>query len=242
MFLHLGRFTKQMKEAYKNHHLDIGNIEDGLLISSGTWITWIENQYVPNAVKAAVMLLAGTLPKPGTMFRVEKRFPEPQYQIIDDYFYKYISRTGLLLKLVATPIMLTENYDIRMLQGPDRQVYGIRQDYLDMVDKEAIDFDGGESTPTGPCFTGDINQGIYWYNDFGTVMICPMATKKIEIPAVLSLLQFKEDGSIERRYFREAIEDAFAESTLDDDAGAVGSSEDGQPDNAEEAADAEREE
>lgn len=220
MFLHTGRFVKQMKEAWKNHYLDIGNINDGLLISSGLWIVWIGNHHVSNKIKAAVMLLSGTLPKPGELFRVEKDKADPQYRIIDDFYLKYISRSDLYLKLIVTPILLTENYDIRMVQGPDRQVYGIKQEYLDMVDKEAIDFDAGESTPTGPCLGGNVNNGIYWYNDFGIVMICPVRTKKIEIPAVLSLLQFKEDGSIEKRYFREAIEQVLgggAEEPEEDD-------------------------
>jgi hypothetical protein len=135
-----------------------------------------------------------------------------------------------------------------MIQGPDRLVYGVNQEFLEMVDKEEIDFDAGERTPTGPCFTGDINQGIYWYNDFGMVMILPMLTKKIEIPAVLSLLKFGEDGSIDKQYFSGAIREAFrdfreykgdAETALDDDNGRSGGSEAEQPDNIEETADTE---
>jgi hypothetical protein len=209
MFLHLGRFTKQVKDAYKSYHLDIGNINDGMLISTGYWMVWIKNQYVSNEIKAVVMLLAGTLPKPDEMFTVEKHRPDPQCKIIDDCFYRCISRDDLYMKLVVTPVLLTENYDIRMIQGLDRQIYGINQDYLDIIDKEAIDFDAGEGTPTGPCFTGDINQGIYWYNDFGIVMILPIATKKNEIPAVLSLLKFGEDGSIDKKYFEGAVREVF---------------------------------
>lgn len=240
MFLHLGRFTKQVKEAYKNYHLDIGNINDGLLISSGIWMVWIKNQHVSNEIKAVVMLLSGTLPKPGEMFTVEKEKADPQYKIVDEYFYRYITRTDLYAKLVITPIMLTENHDIRMIQGPDRQIYGINQEFLDMVDKGEVDLDAGEGTPTGPCFNGDIMQGIYWYNDFGVVMICPMVSKKIEIPAVLSLLEFKEDGSIGRRY-REAVSEVLngtesdTESTLDDDGNRDGDSETKQLDELQEA-------
>jgi len=255
LFLHIGRFTKQVKEAYKNYRLDIGNINDGLLISSGHWLTWIKNQHVSNEIKAVVMLLAGTLPKPGEMFTVEKDKQDPQYKIVDDYFYRYISRTDLYLKLVVTPVMLTEMHDIRMIQGPNRQMYGIYQEFLDMVDKEEIDFDAGEGTPTGPCFTGDINQGIYWYNDFGMVMILPILTKKIEIPAVLSLLKFGEDGKIDKNYFSGAVKEALrdfrgyddsaetdypTEAAVDDAAGGdCGSSEDREPNTMPEADDTE---
>lgn len=244
MFLHLGRFTKQVKEAYKSYRLDIGNINDGMLISSGHWMVWIKNQHVSNEIKAVVMLLAGTLPKPGEMFTVEKDKADPQYKIVDGYFLRYILRNDLYLKLVVTPILLTENHDIRMIQGPDRQIHGINQEFLDMVDKEEIDFDAGEGTPTGPCFNGDINQGVYWYNDFGMVMICPVMTKKVEIPAVLSLLKFGEDGSIERKYFAgpfravEEYEDS-TDATLDDNSGGSGEPEAEQPGNLPEAADAE---
>jgi hypothetical protein len=212
MFLNLQKFTKQAKEAYKHSFLDIGNINDGLLISSGFWVVWIAEDRIPNEIKAVVMLLAGKMPEPGKMFRVEKDRPDFQYKIVDTYFLKFLLKRDLYFKLIKTPILLTENHDIRLLQGPDRQVFGINQDYLDMIDLDEIDFNGGEHAPTGPCFGSDINRGIYWYNDFGTVMILPMVTKKIEIPAVLSFLQFKEDGSIERKYFGEAIREALRET------------------------------
>lgn len=57
MFLHLGNFTKQMKVAYKNGRLDIGMLNNGLFISSGHWIVWIEEKHVPNKIKAMIMEL-----------------------------------------------------------------------------------------------------------------------------------------------------------------------------------------
>jgi hypothetical protein len=109
--------------------------------------------------------------------------------------------------------MLTENYNLRMIQAPDRQVYGINQDFLDIIDKESIDFDRGESSPTGPCFSGYISNGVYWYNDFGIVMIFPIKSKKTEIPKVLSLLEFKEDGSIDERDFRKLFKQVLEEES-----------------------------
>jgi hypothetical protein len=217
MFLNLSKFAKQMKEAYKNYHLDIGNINDGLLISSSHWMVWIQNQHVPNAVKSIVMLLAGTMPEPGSMFTVKKNQPEPQDRIIDDFFYQSLERKGLMFKLVITPVELHENCNIRLIQGPDRQIYGINQEYLNMIDPTAIDPDIGESEPIGPCFGEDIHNGIYWCNDFGMVRILPVASKKIEIPAVLSLLKFREDGTIDRRNTRETLQRALERTESKED-------------------------
>ena len=195
MFLHLSNLKKQMKKAYTDGKLDIGNINDGLLISNGHFMIWIDNNYISNTVKSLVVLFAGIMPKKNELFTVSKHEKDPQYKLSDTY-NKALFRGNLMDKLITIPITLNENYEIKLMQGPDRVIYGVNLEYLTLVDIEACDFDAGENAPTGPCFSGDITDGIYWYNGIGTVMIMPLKPKKFEIPEILSLLKFNQDGSI----------------------------------------------
>jgi hypothetical protein len=203
MFLHLGNFTKQMKAAYKNGKLDIGMLNNGLFLSSGHWLAWIEEKRVPNKIKAMIMELAGTMPEHKQLFTVSKEYPNPQMKIFDDAYKLMLFRQAdAVNKLIVTPLELFEHNPITLLQNLQGRAYGIRSDWFGMIDSQAIDYDAGEGMPTGPCYGLTINQGIYWYNDFGTVVVMgtPVSPKKQALMDILEFVQFKEDGSVEKKF------------------------------------------
>ena len=193
MFLSIQKLVKLMKESYKSGRLQVGNVNDGLLIGSGWWLVWINNQHVCNKIKGTIVEFAGQMPNPGEMFAVSKSEPELQYEMSE----KLVDMIGFARdakrKLTITPVMLTEVADIRILQALNGDIYGIKQEQLDMVDPGAVDVNI-ESMPTGPCFYGDECRSIYWYNDYGTVVILPSKIKNMAIAEALKVVEFAELG------------------------------------------------
>lgn len=217
MFLNVSNFTKLMKQAYKNGRLDVGDINDGLFLCSGFWVVWIDGRRVPNKIKAMVMELTGTLPEIGQLFVVSKDYPTPQGKLWEATYRDLLERKGLVdSKLIVTPLELFEHGSITLLQSLSGNVTGIKTEFLGMIDAQAIDYDSGESMPTGPCYYKFPSLGIYWYNDFGTAIVMPTFSKREALMDVLEYIQFKEDGSVERKFreFGEMCEGA-AEQTAD---------------------------
>ena len=71
MFFKMSVLKKMMKNAYKGGCLILGDspikeneeiVMDGLVISTGWWSLWINKDYVPKELKAAVIELCGELP------------------------------------------------------------------------------------------------------------------------------------------------------------------------------------
>lgn len=201
MFLNLQKFCKQMKKAYNDGRLDIGYVEDGLFICSGYWMVWIDSDYIPNKIKAMVVELAGELPDWDTLFTISKAAPEKQIKLLDSsYRWLIEGRKDAVNKLIKTSLVISKHYDIELFQNLMGEITGIKSEYTSFIDHGEADY-SIESAPTGPAYRYSIDGGIYWYNDFGTVVLYPYKIPKDDpLTEALSLIQWKEDGKIEKRY------------------------------------------
>jgi len=180
MFLNLSKFTSLVKSAYKAK-ITFGNINGGLAIVSGHWGVWLENDYVPNKIKAIVMELAGELPNPGMIFEVSKTNPDPQivdrYAVIGDLFESVENADQ---KMVVTPIVLKTHREIRLLQmnHNGKAMIGIPEEQFQIINKYMIDPDV-EGEPTGPCCS-TFQSPIYWHNSICTFVIMPIDIKSMD--------------------------------------------------------------
>lgn len=193
MFLDLNKTIKIIKQAYRTR-LQIGNLEGNTIISSGYWAISIDNEKVPNKIKAIIMELAGELPRPGMLFEVNKSYPNPQILIDENTIVDILDNVKIAnFKVYMTSLSVNNNmrlFQTQIVGGTMMQ--GISEDYLSIIDKTAIDYEI-EGEPTGPC-TITNHGGVYWYNSTGTVVIYPIKLKESPIfDALLGVDFSKED-------------------------------------------------
>lgn len=193
MFLNLQRFTRLMKEAYKTK-LIIGNLSGGTLITSGYWAVWLDNEHIPNKVKAAIMELAGELPVEGTVFEISKGMIEPQLVMDATYIKRlFIDVEEVDLKLVVTPVVLHNTREMRLLQSTQtKELVALNEEFYLMIDKTAINYDI-EGEPTGPCCIST-SSSIHWYNSICMVLIFPILMKDNAILENLRTVNFEDEG------------------------------------------------
>lgn len=145
MFLNKTKFKKMMKEAYNGGGLRVGRIYDGLVISSGTWISWTREGDIPNWLKAAVIELAGELPEEGDMFQVS--FSDGmQYQIKDNPIYDLPGRFRES-HFAFTDTKVTQE-GIRFFQNKQNgNIIAVNEKFASLIDLKELQ---GENPPMGP--------------------------------------------------------------------------------------------
>lgn len=196
MFISTTQLSKLMKEAYKGGGIRIGNIDGGLIVFAGYWGLWIDENYIPNKVKAIVMELSGELPGDGKVFKVSKEEAAPQYELtLNDYFYinhlqsvnkEPASKTGVIIDLKYS------EYELLQINRTKR-IALINRKLMDMIDVTEINYDI-EGEPSGPC-TGLSSDMFFWRNATCTLLL--LGTKPPEDNAVISALtrlDFEEEA------------------------------------------------
>jgi len=188
MFLHQTRLNKMAKEAYKSE-LFIGNLADGLVLSSGKWLVWVDQFYVSNKLKGLVMELAGCLPRTNSVFKISRKDPRPEYLESDAAYISILKAFERIdTKLVETPLIVNEN--LKLLQhGKDFSILGVPLNWYQAVDKYSIDY-SIEGEPTGPCCSGTLNPEVYWYNSICKYMVIPTQLSTVKVhPELIETLE-----------------------------------------------------
>lgn len=149
MFLNKTLLKKAIKSSFRWEGLTVGRIYGGLVVAGGTWVTWTEDGYVPNWLKAAVMEFTGELPQKECAFRAKKDEPI-QYEIADNSFYDLpdLFRRSRIAYTI-TPMVVNGRFgEIRILQqSSTMRMLGIHEKFYEMIDLNEL---GEENAPTGP--------------------------------------------------------------------------------------------
>jgi len=171
MFVNLTKLTKLTKEAHR-FKLMIADIDDHTIITSGQWLVSIENEFVPNKIKALIMELAGFLPPADTVYKIGKDIEAENITSTHlTTITRLIKNTELAnIKFLVTPVIDDRYAPVRLLQNTQTsQIAAIPENQYQMIDKNCIDYEI-EGEPTGPC--SNVNTGpLYWFNSIGLVMI-----------------------------------------------------------------------
>jgi hypothetical protein len=199
MFLNINKFSKLAKEAYK-FELIIGDIDDHTIITSNKWLVSIENEFVPNKVKALIMELAGRLPKANTVYKIGKSIEVPE-DVTGTYLIpirRLIENSNQAnIKFAITTIIDDRYSPVRLLQNTrNSQIVAISESQYQLIDKGCINYEI-EGEPTGPCSAGNDADPIYWHNSIGLIMLVLTSFKNTELLDALRDVDFSDKEKIE---------------------------------------------
>ena len=190
MFLNKTKFKKMMKEAYNGGGLKVGRIYDGLVLSSGTWISWTRDEDVPNWLKGAVMELTGELPEEGDLFQASYT-DGIQYQIKENPIYDLPGRFRES-HFVFTDTKVTRE-GIRFFQNnQDRGIIAVNEKFASLIDLKELQ---GENPPMGPVSATEKGDSLIYKNEesaFCFMRLSVSNSQTMEVMNVLGSISFNE--------------------------------------------------
>lgn len=173
MFLNKTLLKKMIKHSFRREGLTVGRIYGGLVVAGGNWITWTEDGYVPNWLKAAVMEFTGELPQKECVFRAKKDEPL-QYEIADNALYDLpaLFRQSRVVYTV-TPVVIKGKYsEVRILkQNQTIKMIGINEGFYKAIDLSEL---GDENAPTGPSSISLDGGFLIYKNEFSAYAFMPL--------------------------------------------------------------------
>ena len=163
-----------LKAAYKGAGLTVGHMAEsetdpeGYYISSSWWIMWFNAGQMAKEAKAAIIELCGDLPGVGEVFKAIKDGGN-QYEIEQKEIFNLPAAFKKCNCHFHVTKLLGQQGDklIRFIQesGSTRHVTAVSEIFIDLIDPEAINYDGGEYAPIGPVTTCPTAPFMYWGNN-----------------------------------------------------------------------------
>lgn len=175
-----------LKQAYKTGGFVIGNDGGKVFIESGSWIIRVDEEYLPNKEKAAIIELAGELPAQGEAFECKKdetnqyTVPWNEYWNPDKTFDESgveFADTGIIMQYSL------ENLRVMQEKKSGRCVV-LSEQYFNLVDINNINL-SHEIEPKGPVALTEEGKTLYWKNNIMSLGLCTV--------------QIQEDTETEKR-------------------------------------------
>lgn len=196
MFLNKTMLKKMIKSSFKWEGLVVGRIYGGLVVAGGTWITWTEDGYIPNWLKAAVMEYTGELPKQGCVFKAKKNEPI-QYEIADNQLYDLPEmKKRCRYSFTVTPVVVRNQFSsVRLFQqNSSKEMLAVPETFFEMIDLSEL---GEENAPTGPASVSASGEILLYKNEhsaYAFTPLCGTQDKVTKIMDTVSTIDFNEEG------------------------------------------------
>lgn len=161
MFFKNSGFKQLLKSAYKSSGLKLGNDGTGIIAAGSYWTLWMDLDAIKKEKKAALIELAGDLPRPGEQVKIEGEMV--QIEIPDGEIMGALTRSGEeKTLLINTGIVIDTNYmQIRLFQDEQGGITAVSEGMCRLIDKGAVEDD--EARVEGP-YLGE-NGRLYWETD-----------------------------------------------------------------------------
>lgn len=202
MFLKATEMKKIMKDAFKRQGLVVGNVYGKLLVCAGeSWAAEIEEGFVNNKFKAAVIEIIGDLPDPGECYRYYVADPVRGMELEMILSCPDLYREWAWAKdhAIATPIVLTDlNHDYSLYQcRSDSSFVAVNKALTNAI--SARDLEEGETMPDRPAVNGGV---LYFKNDHMIYRISPVnmpeKVRNVLFRSMDGIDFFKDDWTRER--------------------------------------------
>lgn len=176
MFFKATVLKRMLKAAYKGAGLTVGHSAEGadggepegLYLSSGWWVLWFRFDKVPKEAKAAIIEICGDLPGEGEVFKAVKDMGN-QYEIEQREVFNLPATFKRCKTTFRVTKLLGQQGDnlIRFLQedGGGNRVTAVSEIFIDLIDPEAINREGGEYEPFGPVAESAGAPFMLWGNN-----------------------------------------------------------------------------
>lgn len=184
MFFKMSVLKKMMKNAYKGGCLIVGDspiieddkiVMDGLVISSGWWSFWINKDYTPKELKAAVIELCGELPWNEHWFKASESLGNQEMIPFTEAVHPIQLFQKAAQSALITRMMMIKGGGgvMRILQNERTNCVGaINEMIISLIDPKAIKEEDGEYAPIGPKTRDD---GYYtWGNNICYFVVYPI--------------------------------------------------------------------
>ncbi|QHQ61366.1 hypothetical protein Ana3638_11765 [Anaerocolumna sedimenticola] len=196
MFINPTHLKKLMTAAYKGGGIRIGYFDEGYIIIAGTWMVWLDVNYIPNKVKAIIMELAGVLPEEDTVFIVSKEKPMPQTEMdIHSYFHINTLEKEAKYPVTLSNVLLDKHFNVyRLMQvNESKQLVMMDMNHLNLIDLNEIDYDQ-ENTLSGPCT--NFGQSMYFWRNATCTLLLMGTAVPAENPVItaLSVIDFEKEA------------------------------------------------
>lgn len=172
MFFKLSMLKKMFKDAYKSGGFVVGRtpageVKDGYYISSGWWVMWFAQKRIPKEVKATIIELSGELPEAGEVFRSIKGMGN-QYEVEQKELYDLpaVYRMYRCSFCVRRLLIEKDGIVLRVIQeGDTGNVLTVSETVMNLISRDAVDYENGEYEPVGPLGTGPDTKCLMWGNE-----------------------------------------------------------------------------
>lgn len=188
MFINTAMFKKLVKEAYNNQGLTVGNDGGGTFFEGGYWVLRVENGYLPNKEKAAVIEKTGELPEAGEVFKAMKKYGNQREIEWKDAWDINGSAEDAKERVNPTDLLIVEENAIcRLMQTENREILSLDEKLYQLVDNTCIDR-REEDEAEGP-FRSPGGKVLYWKNSICTYAACIRKTEDEKELEILSHLE-----------------------------------------------------
>lgn len=182
MFLNQNALKRLCKQAYKNWGLHIEHTMEGhIAIGSSAWTLEIQEDRMPNGIKACLIEMVGDLPNAGEGYKYHKK-EAPQSEV-EGMTYKGLERMFDHMKedYTETNVRIKHEGDwLALLQNVSTgEKILINDTFVDMIDESEVERDKGECEPGYPRANG---YNVIWSNNVMQFMCwkrSPRYTKEI---------------------------------------------------------------
>lgn len=196
MFLNRRKIKQLIKSSFRWEGLTVGRVYGGLVVAGGRWITWTEDGYIPNWLKAAVMEYTGELPKQGCMFKAKKDEPI-QYEIADNDFYDLpeMKRKCIFAYTVTPVVIKDQHYQVRLLQqNTSGGILAVPETCCEIIDLSEL---GDENAPSGPASVSESGGILLYKNEHSAYAFTTLGwvmDETREIMDAVSAIDFSRSG------------------------------------------------